>query len=140
MIRVDKDACTGCGTCAAVCRQAAIALVDGVATVDEARCDGCECCLEACPQAAISTTAEALPVWSAPQPVAVISRPLAVARSQPLLARFVTGLAPVALDLAVGLADRWLSRRSATPSVSMPTGVTAMRTGRRMRRRRGWQL
>lgn len=52
---VDKDACIGCGDCAAFCRFSAIAMKEGKAVVDEGFCEGCKGCLHVCPVKAIST-------------------------------------------------------------------------------------
>lgn len=42
--------CLGLGSCAKVCTQNAIKLVDGIAVVDEFLCNGCGCCAEICPK------------------------------------------------------------------------------------------
>ncbi|MFQ5834754.1 MAG: 4Fe-4S binding protein, partial [bacterium] len=52
---VNKNLCSGCGTCAAVCAYQAVQ-VDGterVAVVNEALCKGCGSCSSACPSGAI---------------------------------------------------------------------------------------
>lgn len=52
---VDKDACIGCGDCAAFCRFSSITMKEGKAVVDEGFCEGCKGCLHVCPVKAIST-------------------------------------------------------------------------------------
>jgi ferredoxin len=49
---VDEARCTGCGSCAAVCPTAAVA-VERVARVDDAACIACGQCIVACPLGAI---------------------------------------------------------------------------------------
>ena len=44
------DWCEGCGRCAARCRQHAIEIVDGRASIDQAKCVFCGYCARACPQ------------------------------------------------------------------------------------------
>ena len=57
MIAVDRERCTGCGACMAVCPSGAIRLVrserGSYAEVDQAKCRHCEVCLNACPEQAI---------------------------------------------------------------------------------------
>ncbi len=51
---VDKDACTGCGTCASVCPQSVFEIVDGKAeVVNPDDCIGCRACESSCPSGAI---------------------------------------------------------------------------------------
>ena len=52
---IDKDVCTGCGTCVDWCPTDAIALGnDGYAERDERACIGCGVCARFCPEGAIS--------------------------------------------------------------------------------------
>jgi ferredoxin len=52
---IDKDTCTGCGTCVDWCPTDAIALDDnGLAERDENACIGCGVCARFCPDEAIS--------------------------------------------------------------------------------------
>lgn len=58
-IIIDREKCVGCGLCASTCHQAAIAMVDGKATViAEDICDGLGRCLPVCPVSAISFSKE----------------------------------------------------------------------------------
>ncbi len=50
--------CLGLGSCAAVCKNGAIKIVDGVASVDEALCGGCGECVDACPKHIIDLVPE----------------------------------------------------------------------------------
>ncbi len=45
-----KYGCLGFGTCAAVCPQHAISVIDGVAVVDKTLCNGCGVCAKSCPK------------------------------------------------------------------------------------------
>ncbi len=49
---VDKDKCSGCGTCAQLCRFDAISM-DGNAHIDQFSCEGCTVCAVFCPEEAI---------------------------------------------------------------------------------------
>ena len=52
---IDPAACTGCGTCADMCRFDAIRSGDdGVHAVEPLRCEGCKVCVEFCPEGAIA--------------------------------------------------------------------------------------
>ncbi len=50
--------CMGFGSCAAVCPEDAIRVVDGVAEVNRARCVGCGLCVKACPRGLIELVPE----------------------------------------------------------------------------------
>ncbi len=55
IIRIDEEACTGCGACAAACHEGAIEMIGGKAKLTrENYCDGLGDCLPACPAGAIS--------------------------------------------------------------------------------------
>ncbi|WP_366921983.1 4Fe-4S binding protein [Metallumcola ferriviriculae] len=52
---VDRDECTGCGSCEEVCPTGAIVVKDDdVAAVDADECTDCESCVDECPTGAIS--------------------------------------------------------------------------------------
>ena len=54
---VDKDKCSGCGTCVAVCPYGAMRKNDdGIAETIVAACKGCGCCGATCPEGAITMT------------------------------------------------------------------------------------
>ncbi len=55
VIKIDEDACTGCGVCVDACHEGAIGLVDGKARLlRDDYCDGLGDCLPECPAGAIS--------------------------------------------------------------------------------------
>lgn len=55
VIRIDEDACDGCGDCVSACHEGAIAIVDGKARlISDRYCDGLGDCLGECPQGAIT--------------------------------------------------------------------------------------
>jgi len=55
IIRINEQACNGCGACAAACHEGAIEMVNGKARlVREDHCDGLGDCLPACPTGAIT--------------------------------------------------------------------------------------
>jgi ferredoxin len=52
--KVDKDECTGCGTCVEECPTEAITLNDDdIAVVNEDECTECGLCVDSCPTSAI---------------------------------------------------------------------------------------
>ena len=55
MIKIDEDACTGCGECITNCPEGAIQLIDGKARlISEPLCDGLGACIGHCPENAIT--------------------------------------------------------------------------------------
>ena len=55
MIKIDEDACTGCGLCVSACHEGALVMQDGKARlIRDDYCDGLGNCLPACPAGAIS--------------------------------------------------------------------------------------
>jgi electron transfer flavoprotein alpha subunit len=53
MLRIDREACIGCGVCEDICTFGAIAVVDGVAVVNE-KCTLCGSCVDNCEAGALS--------------------------------------------------------------------------------------
>ncbi|TFG36545.1 MAG: 4Fe-4S dicluster domain-containing protein [Nitrospirales bacterium] len=56
-IEIDRDLCSGCGVCEAVCPTDTIALTEGKATASGEQCISCGHCAAVCPQAAIRVAA-----------------------------------------------------------------------------------
>lgn len=53
-VRVDRDACTGCGSCTFICPEEAMHLEGEKAVVDDKRCNDCGLCVENCPNGALA--------------------------------------------------------------------------------------
>jgi len=131
MPQIRTEACDGCGSCVPLCPRGALSLHLGKVHLDESRCRECGRCVEACPRGALLAMASPrLPaVVSVPscQPEGHTgtSIPTTMLGSVPpepgegeratglsSLSRLVEKVAPVAADLAISLADRWLSGQS----------------------------
>lgn len=66
IIKIDKEACMGCGACVTACHEGTIGLVGGKAQLlREDYCDGLGDCLPACPVDAISFEMREAPAYDA---------------------------------------------------------------------------
>lgn len=65
IIRIDEEACNGCGACAAACHEGAIEMIGGKAKLTrEDYCDGLGDCLPACPMNAITFEEREAPAYN----------------------------------------------------------------------------
>ena len=53
MVKIDYEACVGCGLCAEICPRGAISVTFGKASVNALACTGCGQCIEVCRAGAI---------------------------------------------------------------------------------------
>ena len=58
---VDKNGCTGCGTCVEECPVSAIAMEDETARINMNECIRCGKCHEVCPEHAVKHDSERIP-------------------------------------------------------------------------------
>ena len=64
MIKIDENACTGCGLCVSACHEGALVMQDGKARlIRDDYCDGLGNCLPACPAGAISFEMREAPAY-----------------------------------------------------------------------------
>jgi nitroreductase/NAD-dependent dihydropyrimidine dehydrogenase PreA subunit len=54
MVTIDESLCTGCGSCAAICHEHCMKLVDGIISIDYRTCSTCTQCIALCPERALS--------------------------------------------------------------------------------------
>jgi nitroreductase/NAD-dependent dihydropyrimidine dehydrogenase PreA subunit len=54
MIQIDRGICTGCGSCADICHESCITLIDDRPVIDEVFCSTCSQCVAICPARALS--------------------------------------------------------------------------------------
>jgi nitroreductase/NAD-dependent dihydropyrimidine dehydrogenase PreA subunit len=54
MVVIDRERCTGCGTCLKICHEHCLGLVGGKVHLQPATCSTCTQCIAACPQLALS--------------------------------------------------------------------------------------
>ncbi|MHA2288374.1 MAG: ATP-binding protein [Promethearchaeota archaeon] len=59
---VERENCTGCGTCIDRCQMNALTLIDDISTVNHDSCIGCGACVPTCPSDAIHLTQKDVPV------------------------------------------------------------------------------
>jgi len=152
MVYVDIEKCTGCGTCAEACPEAAISITGGTAKVDQERCTDCEACVEVCPNGAMLAVREPVEeqamvpsVRPTPEVIRVKPQPAPVplrTRAVPLVGTALTFLGrnvvPRLVDYLLNALDRKLAREQTNPATGAPGSVSLSSVvgGRRLRRRR----
>jgi len=160
-IQVNKELCTGCGSCIDVCSAGVIHLVDHQAEIDETLCKACEACLDACPNGAIITITA--PVYAATIMVQPVTDPgLALIQEPAVLPEttvHVRGLKPLAgaafaflrsevaprlVDVLIKSIENRLARPTATlisPSIPYSRECSMQSRGQRKQiRRRGGSM
>jgi len=61
---IDASRCTGCGTCAEMCRFGAVVRNGAVSRINPLRCEGCKVCVAFCPEHAIDFPPRRCGTWS----------------------------------------------------------------------------
>lgn len=108
IIRIDREACDGCGMCVKACHEGAIGLVAGkAALLREDYCDGLGDCLPACPAGAISFEEREAAAYDA----------AAVQKSQKKEQE------PAAASINPGICPGSLARRIERPAAAAPTAA-----------------
>jgi len=89
MIYVDESLCTGCGVCLDACKQGALSIEGGKASIDESLCTSCGRCVDVCPTEAIvsvetieecpstsvpAQSPQARPFWAGTNPLSPVGR------------------------------------------------------------------
>jgi Fe-S-cluster-containing hydrogenase component 2 len=135
MFCIDDAKCTGCGACLEICPIGAISIKSDKAVIDQRLCSACGSCLKGCPVNAIYEVS--IPaVVPKPSPAVVTPHPSAVRKRQSGLATALVSLAPMAVDVISGLAQKWLSPREGAGSMTSGRPKTGAGRQRRYRGRR----
>ncbi|KPK21893.1 MAG: hypothetical protein AMJ76_01455 [Dehalococcoidia bacterium SM23_28_1] len=142
MIFVDEDKCTGCGDCLEVCpEEGAVVLQEDKAVINRELCTSCAACMPVCAEGAIYEVEAAPVVAERKQPAQVTKQPT-LSRARPAIVSTLVAATPLAMDAVVGLARRWLERRSVArrtdgQAESGHGGQAGPGAGGRRRRQRG---
>jgi NAD-dependent dihydropyrimidine dehydrogenase PreA subunit/nitroreductase len=54
MVLIDKERCTGCGSCVKICHEHCMSLIDKKVSIDRQACSTCSQCIAICPEKALS--------------------------------------------------------------------------------------